>query len=223
MKKGNLPLPRHQWRKHWFPCAAHKGFIKTHFDQPVKAKKRRMIRKTKAIRMFPKPVRKLRPLVNCPTQRHNMKVRQGKGFSRMELRKVHLHPNYAVSIGIAVDKRRKNRCQEHLDRNVARLKKYLKHLVLFPSNPYKPNKKTEKFAPAKIRARVISQNRRQKGPIRYQPEPVFEEPRKMTEQEKHRHIFYFLRKVQRDQKLIHIRHKRHKKREEKAAKEKESK
>jgi len=63
----------------------------------------------------------------------------------------------------------------------------------------------------------------QKGPIRYQPEPVFEEPRKMTEQEKHRHTFYFLRKVPRDQKLIHIRHKRNKKREEKAAKEKESK
>ena len=43
----------------------------------------------------------------------------------------------------------------------------------------------------------------------------------MTEQEKHRHIFYFLRKGQRDQKLIGKRTKRAKKREEKAAKAKD--
>ncbi len=50
-----------------------------------------------------------------------------------------------------------------------------------------------------------------------------EAPRKLTEQEKHRHIYYFLRKVQRDKKLIGIRVKRVKKREEKALKDKELK
>ena len=49
----------------------------------------------------------------------------------------------------------------------------------------------------------------------------FETPRKLTEQEKHRYIFYFLRKVQRDQKLIGVRAKRQKRREEKAKDAKE--
>lgn len=221
MKQGNQPIPRNQMRKHWYPGPAAKGHIHMHFDQPLKAKKRREHRRIKAIRMFPKPVRQLRPIVSCPTQRHNMKLRQGRGFSRMELKTAKLHPRYAVSIGIAIDKKRKNRCQESLDRNVGRLKKYLSKLVLFPTNHVNPAGHGERYSRLKDRKLVISQNRRQKGPLRFRPEQALEKPRKLTEQEKHRHIFYFLRKVQRDQKLIGIRRKRQKKREEKATKDKE--
>lgn len=221
VKSGNNPIPRNQWRKHWYPGPAHKGHIRMHFNQQIKAKIRRTHRRTKAIRMFPKPVRKLRPIVRCPTKKYNMKLRQGAGFSFQELKKVKLDPRYAASIGIAVDKRRKNRCQESLDLNVARLKKYLSVLVLFPSNRGDPYGKGERFSEVKDRRMVISQNRRQKGPLRFRPEPAMEKCRKLTEQEKHRHIFYFLRKVQRDQKLIGIRAKRQKKREDKAAKEKD--
>ena len=41
---------------------------------------------------------------------------------------------FARSIGIAVDHRRKNKSQEGLDRNKARLLKYVNSLVLFPRN-----------------------------------------------------------------------------------------
>ena len=46
-----------------------------------------------------------------------------------------IKPQYARTIGIAVDKRRRNRSQEGLSRNVSRLKKYMSSLVLFPLRP----------------------------------------------------------------------------------------
>eukprot|EP00210_Caulerpa_lentillifera_P001466 g1407.t1 len=49
-----------------------------------------------------------------------------------------LTPFIARSIGIAFDKRRKNRSMEALQRNVARLENYKSKLVLFPRNPDKP-------------------------------------------------------------------------------------
>ena len=45
---------------------------------------------------------------------------------------------FARSIGIAIDHRRKNKSQESLDRNKARLLKYINSLVLFPLNAKNP-------------------------------------------------------------------------------------
>jgi large subunit ribosomal protein L13e len=222
VKKGNVPIPNNHFRKHWHPCSSQRGHVKNHFDQGPQKKRRRIRRLQRAVRVFPRPIHDLRPVVRCPTQRYNMRCRPGKGFTVSELKKAGINRRYARTIGIAVDLRRKNRCQESLDLNVNRLKAYLSKLVLYPKNPRKPWKGDS--SPEQIAA-VTTQSRKKVGPLtnprHVVPKNAFETPRKLTEQEKHRHIFYFLRKVQRDQKLIGIRVKRQKKREEKAAKEKE--
>ena len=46
----------------------------------------------------------------------------------------------ALSIGIAVDFRRRNRSQESLQMNVQRLKEYKSKLILFPKKQSKPAK-----------------------------------------------------------------------------------
>jgi len=45
---------------------------------------------------------------------------------------------FARSIGISVDHRRRNKSQESLDRNKARLLKYVNNLVLYPLNEKNP-------------------------------------------------------------------------------------
>lgn len=55
-----------------------------------------------------------------------------------EIKAVGLGVQFARSIGISVDHRRKNRCQESLNRNKERLTKYLNKLVLFPRDDKHP-------------------------------------------------------------------------------------
>merc|ERR1712154_324172 len=112
----------------------------THFDQPKKKKIRNKLRKIKAATKAPRPAQKLRPIVQCPTQKYNMRIRAGRGFSLLELQEAGLNTKYARTIGIAVDPRRRNRSQEGLSRNVRRLKKYTSSLVLFPLTPQRKAK-----------------------------------------------------------------------------------
>merc|ERR1711988_1384497 len=77
--------------------------VKTWFDQPAKKKIRRLNRIRKAARSFPRPVDKLRPV------------------------------DYARSVGIAFDRRRRNRSEEGLAANVLRLKEYKAKLVVWPT------------------------------------------------------------------------------------------
>eukprot|EP00820_Chromera_velia_P026916 Cvel_35456.t1-p1 / transcript=Cvel_35456.t1 / gene=Cvel_35456 / organism=Chromera_velia_CCMP2878 / gene_product=60S ribosomal protein L13-1, putative / transcript_product=60S ribosomal protein L13-1, putative / location=Cvel_scaffold6485:1921-2596(+) / protein_length=165 / sequence_SO=supercontig / SO=protein_coding / is_pseudo=false len=135
MVKHNNVLPNVHFRKWW------QRYVKTWYDQPAKKQKRRQARKEKAAAIAPRPLAgKLRPTVHCPTQRYNMRLRAGRGFSLDELKAAGLSKTYAQTIGIAVDHRRKNRSQESLDRNTARLKAYLEKLVIFPKNSGKPKK-----------------------------------------------------------------------------------
>lgn len=46
----------------------------------------------------------------------------------------------AQTLGIAVDKRRSNRCTESLQVNVMRLKEYKSKMILFPKKQNKPRK-----------------------------------------------------------------------------------
>lgn len=113
--------------------------VRTWFNQPARKERRRQARKAKAQRIAPRPASgPLRPIVNCPTFRYNMKVRSGRGFSLQEVRAAGLNPKFARTIGIAVDHRRRNVSVEGLQRNVARLKAYKAKLILFPLNPAKP-------------------------------------------------------------------------------------
>lgn len=60
-----------------------------------------------------------------------MKIREGKGFSVAEIQKAGLDIANARKIGIAVDRRRINKSQDSIDRNVERLQKYLKRVEVF--------------------------------------------------------------------------------------------
>merc|ERR1711920_1080785 len=62
----------------------------------------------------------------------NMKLRLGKGFTLDELREAKIPPKKAITIGIAVDYRRRNKCAESLKANVDRLKLYRSKLLIFP-------------------------------------------------------------------------------------------
>ena len=91
--------------------------------------------------MFPRPVAgPLRPVVQAPTKKYNAKARLGRGFTLDELKAASLSAAFARTIGIAVDSRRKNRSEEALARNVARLNEYKAKLVLFPRKADKPKK-----------------------------------------------------------------------------------
>lgn len=132
MVKGNKAIPHIHQRKHYVPNSSQSGNIKVFLDQPMRAQRRRRLRLVKAKRIFPRPLKLLRPTVRCPTVRYNMKKRLGRGFSIAELHAAKIKPRYAATIGIRVDKRRKNLSEEGLSANVQRLKSYLGKLVLFP-------------------------------------------------------------------------------------------
>ncbi|WJX79049.1 hypothetical protein P8452_62206 [Trifolium repens] len=74
----------------------------------------------------------LRPIVHGQTQKYNMKLRAGKGFSLEELKAAGIPKKLAPTISISVDHRRKNRSLEGLQTNVQRLKTYKAKLTVFP-------------------------------------------------------------------------------------------
>merc|ERR1711972_1106199 len=99
--------------------------MRTWFDQAGRKKRRATNRKEKAKKLFPRPAAGLlRPVVHPPTQRYNMKLRLGRGFTLDELREAKIPVKLAPTIGIAADHRRRNRCTESLQENVARLQLY---------------------------------------------------------------------------------------------------
>eukprot|EP00811_Abedinium_folium_P010386 NODE_19607_length_835_cov_8.786723.p1 GENE.NODE_19607_length_835_cov_8.786723~~NODE_19607_length_835_cov_8.786723.p1 ORF type:complete len:228 (-),score=60.22 NODE_19607_length_835_cov_8.786723:104-787(-) len=115
--------------------------IKARFDSQAMKTRRRMKRSEKALKNWPRPAFKLRPIVQCFPLRHNTRCRRGAGFTLMELRAAWKElgggglgttvcKEKAAQLGIAFDHRRKNRSQEHLQRNVNRLKEYLGRLEL---------------------------------------------------------------------------------------------
>merc|ERR1711973_1067156 len=58
----------------------------------------------------------------------------------MGLKAAGLSKNYAQTVGIAVDHRRRNKSVESLQLNAQRLKEYKSKLILFPLNAKKPRK-----------------------------------------------------------------------------------
>jgi len=133
MVKHNNVIPNVHGHKHW------QERVRTWFNQPARKQRRRAARAAKAAAIFPRPVAgPLRPIVNPPTARYNSKVRLGRGFTLSELKEAGVNPLQALSIGIAVDKRRQNKSERSLKINVQRLKQYKAKLVLFPRDAKKP-------------------------------------------------------------------------------------
>merc|ERR1712238_548691 len=132
---GNNVIPNVHFRK--VNGMQHGQFnrvmMRTWFDQAGRKKRRATNRKEEAKKVFPRPAAGLlRPVVHPPTQRYNMKLRLGRGFTMGELREAKIAPKLAPTIGISVDHRRRNRCTESLKTNVDRLKLYKSKLLVFP-------------------------------------------------------------------------------------------
>ncbi|GCA63629.1 ribosomal protein L13e [Kipferlia bialata] len=112
------------------------GMYKTWLNQPARKERRRVARKAHAQAIFPRPTGGLlRPAVHGMTQKYNMKVRAGRGFSLEELAAAGINQRAALSMGVAVDYRRRNRTQETFETNVARLNEYKTKLVVLPKGP----------------------------------------------------------------------------------------
>ena len=138
MVKHNNIIPNLHFHKKY--CQSSRGplKVKVNLNQATRKKARRLARAKKAAAVAPRPLQLLRPVVQCPTQRYSAKQRLGRGFTLEEIKAAKLNPSYARSIGIAVDHRRVNKCQESLDRNVARLEEYKKSLVVLKKGDAAP-------------------------------------------------------------------------------------
>ncbi|KAJ3430452.1 60S ribosomal protein L13 [Anaeramoeba flamelloides] len=139
MPNYKLTLPNVHFHKDW------KTRVKTWFDQPARKTRRKQNRIKKAIKVAPRPASgSLRPIVHCQTQRYNMRIKSGRGFTHRELKMAGISRHQAMGIGIAVDKRRKNRSAQTLKENVERLREYKEKLILFPRRRKNPNKQDSK-------------------------------------------------------------------------------
>ncbi|KAH0569590.1 Ribosomal protein L13 [Spironucleus salmonicida] len=107
------------------------SLVKTWFNQPFRAQARRAARVLKAKHAFPRPTSTLRPVVTSCSIKHNLKQREGRGFSIAELKAVGMTPIRARQVGISVDARRINKSEISLKRNVDRLNAYNSKIVIF--------------------------------------------------------------------------------------------
>lgn len=105
--------------------------VKEWHNQKSRAERRAKNRLIKAKEIYPMPLKKLRPIVRCPTIRYNKKQRLGKGFTLEELKEAGLQYEYAMRIGISVDNRRRNMNKETFDLNVSRIKEYLSKITIY--------------------------------------------------------------------------------------------
>ena len=123
MKHNNV-IPNGHFRKHW------QERVMTWFDQAGAKKRRRMARAQKAAAAAPAPAGLMRPVVHCPTLKYNRKVRAGKGFSLVELKKAGISRKIARKLGVSVDHRRRNKSVEGLEANAKRLSAYKSKLII---------------------------------------------------------------------------------------------
>lgn len=130
MVKHNNVVPNIHCHKKWADSSRGPLKVRLSLDQATRKKARRLARAKKAAAAFPAPVQKLRPIVQCQTQRYSAKQKLGKGFTLEELKAAGLSAKYARTIGIAVDHRRVNKSEESLELNTNRLKTYLASLVI---------------------------------------------------------------------------------------------
>jgi large subunit ribosomal protein L13e len=130
MVKHNNIIPNIHCKKKY--CSSSRGplSVRLGLNQATQKKERRNKRAAKAALIAPAPLQRLYPVVHCPTQKYSSKIRLGKGFTLEELKAVKLHPKKALTIGIAIDHRRRNHCDESFNTNVARLQEYLGNVIV---------------------------------------------------------------------------------------------
>lgn len=124
--KNNHPIPNNHFKK------TAKRY-RTTFHLPARALKRKETREKNASKLYPAPLKTLKPIVRCPTLRHNRKERLGRGFTPEECQAAGISYLEAPLKRISVDLRRRNQNRETFDQNVLRLKTYLSKVVVFGS------------------------------------------------------------------------------------------
>nr|CAL69063.1 TPA: putative 60S ribosomal protein L13 [Spadella cephaloptera] len=192
--KHNNQIQNAHFKKDW------QNRVRTWFDQPARKKRRSDARKAKAAKVAPRPISKLRPIVRCPTVKYNKKQRLGRGFTLEEIKAAGLNKNFARTIGIAADYRRRNKSVESLQKNVQRLKEYRSKLILFPKKMTKPHKgdatKEEMDVATQIKSKEI---------IPVVEVEASEEPRAITEEEAKFSAYQTLRKARAHKRLHKFR------------------
>ncbi|GKZ01317.1 hypothetical protein MPSEU_001082700 [Mayamaea pseudoterrestris] len=124
MVKHNNQIPNIHCKKKYTQSSRGPLKVKLALNQATRKKSRRTKRQAS-----PKLPR-LHPIVHCPTQKYSAKIRLGKGFTLEELKAAKLHPSYAQTIGVCIDWRRRNKSEESLALNVARLEEYKSKLIV---------------------------------------------------------------------------------------------
>jgi len=207
--KHNNMIPNVHFRKWW------QRYVKTWFNQAGRKHTRRNKREVKKMKCAPRPIGKLRPEVHPPTKRYNFKTRFGKGFTMQELKTAKIAKKAAQGLGIAIDHRRTNHCQESLDLNVARLQAWQKNMLLMPikgkakkgETARKDVKDDGKFASGKHPMPLVGMKKRTKA-------------EKITADQKSTSAYKVLRKARTDKKMFGKRFARAR---DKAAAEKQKK
>lgn len=101
-----------------------------------------------------------------------------------------LTPGFAQTIGIAVDRRRRNKSVEGQQENIQRLKEYRSKLILFPVHA---NRKLRKGEATEEERKTATQH---KGTVLPITKPVAEiEFRQITDEERKFNAFHTLRRV----------------------------
>ncbi|KAF3419803.1 hypothetical protein E2986_08241 [Frieseomelitta varia] len=191
MGKGNNIIPNGHFHKKW------RTLVKTCFNQPATKHHRKKNRTMKTRAVMPRPVKLMRPIVQCPTVRYHKKMRR-KGFTLTELKVSGLNKKFAKTIGIAVDARRRNKSVECLQTNSHRLKDYKSKLILFPIN-----KKKLKSGDAREKE-IFTQVKGEIMPVRH-PAQVKAKARVISETEKKFSAYITVRTARADARLVGIR------------------
>ena len=119
-------------------------YIRVALDAAGRKKRRRKARMAKAALIAPNPTHKLRPIVRGQTNKYNSKARLGRGFTLAELKEANISGiNYARSLGIAIDLKRKDTCKETTSLNAQRIKDYTSRMILYPRKEGKMDKKAQ--------------------------------------------------------------------------------
>lgn len=195
--KHNNQLPNGHFHKQW----ARR--VRTWLDQAGAKKSRRNTRATKAALVAPRPTEALRPAVRCQTVKYNRKVRAGRGFTLDELKAAGVSRKVARTVGICVDHRRRNRSEESLEVNKARLASYMSRLIVFPKNAKAPKKGDSSAADCAAAAQQVVS-----AAFPVSQVCAAEAPRKVSEEEKNFQAYASLRKLAGVQRHAGIRAKR---------------
>eukprot|EP01110_Echinostelium_bisporum_P002883 TRINITY_DN17123_c0_g1_i3.p3 TRINITY_DN17123_c0_g1~~TRINITY_DN17123_c0_g1_i3.p3 ORF type:complete len:213 (-),score=103.06 TRINITY_DN17123_c0_g1_i3:734-1372(-) len=205
MVKHNNVVPNVHFHKEW------DRRVKTWFDQAGQKKRRSIQRLKKLRKAFPRPLGSLRPSVHINHINYNHRTKLGRGFTLEELKVAGINRQYARSVGIAVDHRRRNHSEESLQANVQRLKEYQSKLVVFPRDPKKP-KKGDASADELSK---VTQIRGDVMPLKVTKKAV--ETVKIADLDVKTGVYEALRRARADARLVGIRQKKAQKKEADAA------